>query len=84
MIIWIAYLGRGTSDPFHERRTAHPDCPGEVVGGGLSASDHEGVDTVSDGRVGVVDASGDDVDRYAGQKQGGGVRMPQVVQLGAG
>jgi hypothetical protein len=75
---------RGTSDPFHERRTAHPDRLGEVVGGGLSASDHEGGDTVDDGRVGVVDASGEDVDRDAGQQQGGGVRMPQVVQRGGG
>jgi hypothetical protein len=35
VFIWIAHLGRGTSDPFHERRTAHPDRLGEVVGGGL-------------------------------------------------
>jgi hypothetical protein len=28
----------------------------------------------------VADASGDDVDRDAGQQQGGGARMPQVVQ----
>jgi hypothetical protein len=84
VFIWIARLGRGTSDPFHERQTAHPDRLGEVVGGGLSASDHEGVDTVGDGRVGVADASGEDMDRDAGQQQGGGVRMPQVVQPGAG
>jgi hypothetical protein len=61
--IGIAYLVRGSSDPFHERRTAHPGRLGEVVGGSLNASDHVGVDTVGDGLVGVVDADGDDVDR---------------------
>jgi len=67
--IWIAHLGRGTSDPFHERRRAHPDRLGEVVGGGLSASGHVDVCTVDEGRVNVADVSGDDVDRDAGHRQ---------------
>jgi hypothetical protein len=43
-----------------------------------------GVDAEGDGRVGVAQASRDDMNRDAGEQQGSGVQVPQVVQPGVG
>jgi hypothetical protein len=54
----------------------------DVGGGGLGGADHVGVDPERDGWVGVAEPGRDDVDRDAGQQQGRGVEVPQVVQSG--
>ena len=41
-----------------------------------------GVDAKGDGRVSVPEPGRDDVNRDAGQQQGRGVQVPQVVQPG--
>ena len=56
----------------------------DVRGGGLGGADDVGVDPERDGRVGVAEAGRDDVDRDAGQQQGRGVEVAQVVQAGVG
>ena len=58
---------------------------GEDVGGsGLGGADHVGVDAEGDRRVRVAQAGRDDMHRHAGEQQGRGVDMPQIVQPGVG
>lgn len=60
-----------------------PDGLGEDVGGrGFCRPDHVGVDAERDGRVGVAESGGDDVDGDACQERSRGVDVPKVVEPG--
>ena len=54
----------------------------DVCGGGLGAADDVGVYAQGDSRVGVAQAGGDDVDGHAGEQQGRGMQVSEVVESG--